>query len=63
MDDLDMLYDYYTSASMAAGGYAATACHVKDDKTEKLFKKLTQQAMDDVLATSELIIKLGGKIY
>ena len=63
MNDLDMLYDYYTSASLAAGAYATMACHVKNDKIEKLFKKLTQQAMDDTLATSELIIKLGGKIY
>ncbi|KJS16713.1 MAG: hypothetical protein VR69_08115 [Peptococcaceae bacterium BRH_c4b] len=63
MNDLDMLYDYYTCARLAEGGYATMACHVKDDKIEKLFKKLTQQAMDDVRATSELIIKLGGKIY
>ncbi|MHB1043125.1 MAG: spore coat protein [Eubacteriales bacterium] len=63
MNDLDMLYDYYISVNMAAGGYATIACHVKNDKLEKLFRKLTEQVLDDSRAASELIIKLGGKIY
>lgn len=63
MDDLDMLYDYYTSVNLASGGYATIACRIKDDKLEKVFRKMAQQAMSESQAASAMVIKLGGKIY
>ena len=63
MHDLDMLYDYYTSVNLAAGGYATLACRTKDDKVEKLFRNLTSQVMDESKGAAEMIIKLGGNLY
>jgi hypothetical protein len=63
LNDLDMLYDYYTSINLASGAYATISSRIKNDNIEKLFRKLAQQAMMDSQAASEMIIKLGGKIY
>lgn len=63
MNDLDMLYDYYTSVNLASGGYATLSCRIKDDKIEALFRKLTRQVMAESQAAAEMVIKLGGKIY
>lgn len=63
MNDLDMLYDYYTDVNLASGGYATVASRIKDDKLEKVFRNLAKQAMQESQAASEMLIKLGGKIY
>lgn len=63
MHDLDMLYDYYASVNMAAGGYATLSCRVKEDKIEKLFQDLTKQVMEESRSAAEMIIKLGGKLF
>ncbi len=63
MNDLDLLYDYYSSVNIAAGGYATTSSRIKDDKLEDVFRKMAQQAMEESKQASKLIIKLGGQIY
>ena len=63
MNDLDMLYDYYKDNNLAAAGYAAFSCRVRDDKVEKMFRDLTQKALEESRSSSKLIIKLGGQLY
>lgn len=63
MNDLDMLYDYYNSVNLASGGYATISSRIKDDKLEKVFRNLAEQAMKESQAASEMLIKLGGQIY
>lgn len=63
MEDLDLLYDYYKDNNLAASGYAALACRVKDDRLEKKFMELTQKALKESRETARLIIALGGQIF
>lgn len=63
MDDLDMLFDFYRDNNLAAGGYAALACRVKDDKVEKLFRDYSGLTLIAAKETAGMIISLGGKIY
>ncbi len=63
MNDLDMLYDYYTFVNLAAGGYATISSRIKDDKIEKLMRKMARYAMADSRSSAEMLIKFGGRIY
>ncbi|MBI2914464.1 MAG: hypothetical protein HYY08_00910 [Firmicutes bacterium] len=62
MTDLDMLYDYYTSVNLAAGGYASISSRVKDDKLEKAFRDLTKAVMTESREAAGMVISLGGTI-
>lgn len=62
MTDLDMLYDYYTSVNLAAGGYATISCRAKNDDVESIFRRLTKAVMDESRTAAGMVIKLGGTI-
>lgn len=63
MNDIDMLYDYYSSVNLASGGYATLACRIKDDKLERLFRDMTQDVLIESRQAAKMIIKYGGQIF
>jgi DNA gyrase inhibitor GyrI len=63
LTDLDLLFDYYTSVNIAAGGYATISSRVKDDKLENIFRKMAREAMRESKEAAGMVIKLGGDIF